>query len=308
MEEDDEELWPPFSLAGRQDGRHDQRVRDHVRELHGRGRTPPRQARSLSRPEIVRAAVAVADAEGAQAVSMRRIARQLGAGTMSLYWHISSKEELLARMLDAVQGEMGAPEPSGDWRADLHAVCRNTRSGLYRHRWVMDFIMRVPPFGPHQLRNAERNLAVLDGLGLDKATAMNVLMTVVTYVMGAVLREFQEMRGQDDLRRQAAELGDTEFENVRVGYMDWLRDTGRYPRMVQMIDEGVDPDAPETRDERFEFGLECMLDGIAVRLGQAEPAGRRASRSSLPGLVTGRVPGLAGTPERPLRMVRRSAL
>jgi AcrR family transcriptional regulator len=268
-EQDDEELWPPSSLAGRggRKGR-DQRVHAHVRELRGRGRTGARQARSLSRGEIVRAAVAVADAEGADAISMRRIARELGAGTMSLYWHIASKEELLDLMLDAVQGEMEAPEPSGDWRADLAAIGRNARSTLYRHGWVMDFMMGRPPFGPNMLRNAERNLAALDGLGLDKATAMNILMTVVTYVLGAVLRELQEMRGDRDVQRQVADLGETGFGKLRDGYIQWLRASGRYPRLVQMIDEGFDPDAAETRDERFEFGLGCVIDGIAARLAQ----------------------------------------
>lgn len=280
MDQDDEDLWPPFSLAGqpRHHGRRgrEQRIHDHLEGWRERGRTPPRQARSLSRAEIVRAAIAVADAEGADAISMRRIARELGAGTMSLYWHISSKEELLDLMLDAVQAEIETPEPSGDWRADLRTIGRNARSGLYRHPWVMDFIMGRPPFGPNQLRNAERNLAALDGLGLDKATAMNILMTVVTYVMGAVLREFQEMRGERDLKRQAAELGDAEFEQLRRSYMDWLRGSGRYPRLVEMVDEGIDPDAAETRDERFEFGLDCVIEGIGARLAGAGAAAHRA--------------------------------
>lgn len=285
MESDDEDLWPPFSVPGiRRVGR-DHRIHAHVRELRGRGRTPPRQARSLSRREIVRAAVAVADAEGADAISMRRIARELGAGTMSLYWHIGSKDELLDLMVDAVQGEMETPEPSGDWRADLRTIGRNTRAGLYRHRWVMDFIMSAPPFGPNQLRNAERSLAALDGLGLDKATALNVLMTVVTYVTGAVLRELQEIRTEREMERQAAELSDAELKQLRADYMDWLRGSGRYPRLAEMIDEGIDPDAAETRDERFEFGLGCVIEGIGARLAGAKPAGGRAARSSLSGPI-----------------------
>ena len=69
----------------------------------------------------------VADAEGADAVTMRRIARELNAGTMSLYWHIASKEELLDLMIDEIQGGQPLPEPSGDWRQDMHALASNTR-------------------------------------------------------------------------------------------------------------------------------------------------------------------------------------
>src|SRR5579875_873513 len=145
MDEDDEELWPPFYRAARtrqadRERRIHEHVQRHIARNHGgrpRGRD---RGRALSREQIVRAAIDVADAEGADAISMRRIARELNAGTMSLYWHVSSKEELLDLMLDAIDGEMEVPEPSGDWRADLRAIARGIRTGLLRHRWVMDFM------------------------------------------------------------------------------------------------------------------------------------------------------------------------
>src|SRR5437879_1586092 len=70
----------------------------------------------LSRRQVVEAAIAIADAEGAEAVGMRRVARELGVGNMSVYWHVASKEDLLALMIDAVEGEFEVPEPSRDWR------------------------------------------------------------------------------------------------------------------------------------------------------------------------------------------------
>jgi AcrR family transcriptional regulator len=265
--QDDEHLWPPFYLAGRrQQAAREQRARAHVERHREHGEAPPRRARSLSRDEIVRAAIAVADAEGPDAISMRRIARELNAGAMSLYWHVSAKEELLDLMIDAVQGEMEAPEPSGDWRADLAAIARNERAALHRHRWVMDFMGGRPPLGPNSVGNAERGLTALGGLGVPKAEAINILMTVTTYVLGAVLRERQEMRGEQDWKRELEGLGEEETRKLLAEYLEWLRASGRYPRLMEMIDEGVDPDAPETRDERFEFGLGCVLDGIAARL------------------------------------------
>jgi AcrR family transcriptional regulator len=274
VEQDDEDLWPPFYLPGRPGrGAHEQRIHEHLQRHRDRGPYPSRRARSLSREEIVRAAIAVADAEGPDAISMRRIARELNSGVMSLYWHISSKEELLDLILDAVQGELETPEPSGDVRADLRAIARSTRSALLRHRWVMPFMAGRPPMGPKGLRNADRSLATFGGLELDKATAMNILMTVATYVMGAVLREQQEARGEQDRERQLAGLSDADIKEVLDGYMDRVRRSGRYPHLMQMIDEGVDPDAPETRDERFEFGLDCLLDGIMARLSGGRQSG-----------------------------------
>ena len=134
---DDDELWAPF-LAFRPEDRHAARLRRHVEQDMKRGaRHVPRRAAALSRDEIVRAAIKVADAEGPDAISMRRIARELNAGTMSLYWHVASKEELLDLMIDSVQGEQLTPEPSGDWRADLRALTRSARAALHRHPWMV---------------------------------------------------------------------------------------------------------------------------------------------------------------------------
>ena len=205
---DDDELWAPF-LAFRPEDRHATRIRRHVEQDMKRGaRHVPRRAAALSRDEIVRTAIKVADAEGPDAISMRRIARELNAGTMSLYWHVASKEELLDLMIDAAQGEQLAPEPSGDWRADLRALTRGARAVLHRHPWMVDFIGGRPPVGPKALQNIERALASLDGLGLDKATVFTIVQTVSTYALGTVLREAQEVTGERYLEQQFEGLTD----------------------------------------------------------------------------------------------------
>ena len=263
---DDDELWAPF-LAFRPEDRHATRLRRHVEEDMKRGaRHVPRRAATLSRDEIVRAAIKVADAEGPDAISMRRIARELNAGTMSLYWHVASKEELLDLMIDTVQGEQQTPEPSGDWRADLRALARNARSALHRHRWMMDFMGGRPPVGPKSLQNIERALGSLDGLGLDKATAMTIVLTVNTYALGAVLREAQEVNGERFLEQQFAGVTEQERQAMVREFVARIRASGRYPHMSALIEAGIDPDAAETRDARFEFGLDCLLDGIGARL------------------------------------------
>ena len=98
------------------------------------------RARGLSRADIVDIAVAIADAEGTPAVSMRRIAKDLQVGVMSLYWYIESKEDLHQLMLETVQAEIKAADPTGDWRADLTFYARNTRAAMHRHPWAMDYI------------------------------------------------------------------------------------------------------------------------------------------------------------------------
>ena len=271
VEPEDEDFWAPF-LAYRPGDRRAERLRAHAREDAKRGqRHPPRRAAALSRDEIVRTAIAVADAEGAEAVNMRRIARELGSGTMSLYWHVASKDELLDMMIDAIVGDAQAPESSGDWRADLRAGACTTRDALHRHQWAVNFMSTRPPAGPKMLRNLERSLGALDGLGLDKATALTTLMAVGTYVLGAVLREQQEANSERYMAELFGDVPEAEKQAVIQEFVQRIRTSGHFPRMVAMLDEGVDPDAAETRDERFEFGLDCLLDGIAARLSAPTP-------------------------------------
>jgi AcrR family transcriptional regulator len=197
---------------------------------------------------------------------MRKIAQVLQAGAMSLYWHLASKEHLLELMLDAINGEVYVPAPSGDWRADLREQAVSTRSMLLRHPWVVDFFGSRPPLGPDTLRLLEQTLSLFDPVDLDPTTAMMVTQTVNTYVIGAVMREFQEIRTQREEDELAAD--DAEFMDKLDEWKERLAGSGLFDRFVEMIEDNVDPDAEETRTERFEFGLDCLLDGIALRLAK----------------------------------------
>ncbi len=246
-----DDLWPPFAAPPARRG-------DRPRPQ------PGRREGSLSRDEIVRTAVEIADAEGADAVNMRRIGKELDAGTMSLYWYVASKEHLLNLMLDAVEGEDDAVELTGTWRDDLAHLARRERASLLRHRWRLEFMAGRPPLGPNGLLHLERSLVSLDGLGIDARTAIQILMTVTTYVTGSVLNELREVRAAEE--QAATGLDD---RDIAAGMAEWrlrLVQSELFPRLVRIFDEGIDPDAPETRDERFEFGLCCVLDGIAAKL------------------------------------------
>jgi len=245
---------------------HAQRHREH-------GTQPPRRDRGLSRSEIVSAAIAVADAEGPEAISMRRIAREVGAGAMSLYWYVASKEELLDLMLDAIEAEIEVPDPSGDWRADLGVFARRTRDVLRRHGWAVEFIGTRPPSGPNDVRNLERLLSLLDGVGVeDLRLIMGILMTVATFVIGAVVHEAQEVRFQREQERAEADLTAEEIQAEHERFRAWFEASGEFPHIARLMKSGVDPDDPDTREERFQFSLDCVLDGIAARLSAARTA------------------------------------
>ena len=254
-----------------------ERVGRHKEHWKERGREP-RRVRGLSRQDIVATAIAIADAEGTAAVSMRRIARDLHVGAMSLYWYVDSTDDLHHLMLEGVQGEIEAAEPSGDWRGDLAVYARNYRAALHRHPWAIDFLGAGPPSGPNDARNADRLIGALDGLGLDATTTMWALLTVGTYVMGAALREIQENRWHRAADEARTEMTEEEAAAAYEGFERMVRESGRYPHIAKVFDAGIDPDAPETRDARFEFGLGCVLDGIAARISLRSGIRARAWR------------------------------
>jgi len=228
----------------------------------------------------VATAITVADAEGPEAISMRRIARELNAGAMSLYWHVASKDELLDFMLDAVEGEIEFPPPTGDWRADMRGMALAQRRTLHRHQWLMQFIGARPPLGPNSLLHLEHALGVLDQLGLDTRTALDVLSTMMTYVLGAVLREFRERSLDRDDQEMLTGIDTADQQAILTANVARVRASGRFPHLLRLFDENIDPDAAATRDARFEFGLDCVLDGIAARLPGA-PGG--TARTGTPG-------------------------
>jgi AcrR family transcriptional regulator len=246
-----DEFWPPSAVAAarqREPGRPQQRRRD----------------RSLTRDEIVKTAVVLADAEGAAAVNMRRIAKELGAGAMSLYWYVADKDQLLDLMLDVIEGESEVADLSGDWKADFRRIARQRRRALLSHPWAVEFMSGRDQLGPNALLQVERSLSVFDGLDLDTRTALQILMTIDTYVTGSVLNELREIRVEETQAR--AGLSDIDFAASMKAWMERLRESGMFERVVRVFEEGIDPDAAETRGERFEFGLDCVLDGVATRL------------------------------------------
>ena len=242
--ERDEEQWPffrypreyPHSARAAREAARDEKIAGHVQRHRARGAQPPRRDRGLSRDEIVSAAIAVADAEGPDAISMRRIAREVGAGAMSLYWHVASKEELLDLMLDAIEAEIEVPEPTGDWRADLGAFAHRTRAALRQHQWAVEFIGTRPPSGPNDVRNLERLLSLLDGIGVDDyGVVMGIFMTVATFVIGAVIREAQEVRFQAEQERVEASMTPEEVQAEHERFRDWFESSGQYPHIARLM-------------------------------------------------------------------------
>lgn len=217
-----------------------------------RGRRGPEP--TLSRDQITRAAIELADAEGLQGVSMRKIAAKLDSGVTSLYWHVSSKDDLHELMVDEVIGEIRLPEPSGDWKDDLRAIARATYATCGVHRWMI-LLGIQPGLGPKTRRFGERALRAFDPLGLEPAMRINLLAAVNNYIFGFIHREvaWQQLRERSGLSER-----------------EWTR------RLQEYVGEAgeLDPALADHMAQRFalvdrqsfELGLDCLLDGVAARV------------------------------------------
>ncbi|MEU1994202.1 TetR/AcrR family transcriptional regulator [Nocardia gamkensis] len=208
-----------------------------------------RQALSVER--IVDASVAIADAEGIDALSMRRVAAELSTGTTSLYRYVDSRDDLLDLMADAVQDDH-APL-TGDWRADLEAYAHHERELWLRHTWLAPLLATRPSLGPNWLRGLEHALAAAAPLTSDIAYAASAVGLIRDYVRGAVIRELAEKQTQ----RRTGQTED-QWRATVAPYMRKVIDSGAYPSISRMIKS-----ADLSPAEQFSHGLRRILTGIA---------------------------------------------
>jgi AcrR family transcriptional regulator len=205
------------------------------------------------------AALAVADTEGLAAVSMRRVAGDLGSGTATLYRYITNRDELVDLMIDAAHGEEPLPEPTQDWRADLAAVAHGLRATMLRHPWLAGELTGRPSLGPNSLRRSEAALRAAVALTPDITLASQALGAIHAFVLGSVAT-------QQAVRQAEQRTGLTEEQWQRsVGpYISEVLAAGEHPMLARRVLEGEELDP----DVEFTFGLDCVLDGLAARLGR----------------------------------------
>jgi AcrR family transcriptional regulator len=212
---------------------------------------------SLSQERVVRAAVGIADAEGLGALSMRRVAAELGTATMSLYRHVRNKDELLMLMVDEVFVEYPVPSTGMGWRAGLEALCRLQWRGYSEHAWLAQYMsMTRPQLVPRAMAHTEWALAQLSHLGLDPGTRLHVAVTLANYVRGTAVNLEPEAIAEQDTG-----ITSDEWMQTQSPAMAAILQSGNFP----MFDEVFRDKALELNlDTLFDFGLQRLLDGIAV--------------------------------------------
>lgn len=216
-----------------------------------------------SRWDVAATGIKIADADGIDAVSMRRIAAELGIGTTSLYRYVSKKDDMLELMGDAVMGELRDTVLSGDWRADLRTIGRLLRRTALRHPWLPVLSSGRANHGPNSLWWMELSLSVFDGMDLETDEMLANLGTLSAFVLGHALGELGD---QEAARRSG--LSHEQWMEQQGEYGPTIMSSGLYPRFTRVIIEAETPHATDRQDRAFEAGLERVLDGLAAHLPQ----------------------------------------
>jgi AcrR family transcriptional regulator len=227
-----------------------------------RGKRGPKPGLSIE--AIVAAAIKLADAEGLGAVSMARVAKELGFTTMSLYRYVANKDELLQLMWNAsAQGAEDFVVKGEDWRERLRAWALVQREMLDRHAWITEMPMATPPLAPNSLTFVERGLEALDDTGLSDADKLRVIGLISSYTLSESRMAHEGARAAAQAPADAPQWS---FESL----LRELVDEESYPRLHRLATAAA-PRGPTPDDEReeFAFGLDRILDGVAALIGGA---------------------------------------
>jgi AcrR family transcriptional regulator len=223
-----------------------------------------------TREQIAAAALRIADTEGFDAVTMKRIAAELGAGTMTLYYYVRTKADIVALMQDAILADILIPDDDfpANWRAAMTAVARRSRQVLMTHPWSLSSLNEAQ-FGPNAMRHFEQSLAATTGAGLSVTARLELIAAVDDYVAGNALH------GVEALTRARIAEENPDMVAAAIAYGLALTQTDDYPQLRALYVEGTGSQGaeqatpPMTEDalaSQFERGLQALLDGLAVRL------------------------------------------
>jgi AcrR family transcriptional regulator len=222
--------------------------------------TPKRGPRpSVSKEEIARTAILLADNEGLPAVTMQRIAREVGLTTMAIYRYFPGKADMVALMIDSVaDSSLHFGKPSSSWSSRLKKWAQCCLAIYRDHRWLLEATAtRQTPMGPNELAWMEAALAMLAESGLELKKQHHAFFTIIGHVRGHATFE------------QAG--------RSRAAGKAWMRDLtqtlqqkpDRYPTLLHVLNSGA---FSESITGAFEFGLDCILDGVRAQIRSADAA------------------------------------
>ena len=210
----------------------------------------------LSRDRVLRAALGLADARGIESVSMRRLGQELGVEAMSLYHHVSNKNDIRDGIVNIVLHEIEEPAADSDWRSALHQTALSSHEAFVRHRWACVEMLRLPTVRPVRLRWMETVPRTLREAGFSPELTHHAHHAVESYITGFTL---WQLSMPFETQEELADIAGSALRDIPVD---------RYPYVVEHARQHMAPSTGDGRSE-FEFGLDLVLDGLQ-RLREAE--------------------------------------
>jgi AcrR family transcriptional regulator len=215
----------------------------------------------LSIDAVVAVAIRLADADGLDAVTMRRVAQELGVAPMTLYTYVPGKAELLDLMLDAAYAEMSRADTTGrPWRVRLAAVAEENKALFETHPWAATISTGRPPLGPGMMAKYEHELSALDGLGLDDVE----MDAALTYLLAFIQANARSAADAQAAQRESA-MDDEQWWAANAPLLERVLDAGTYPTAARVgAAAGTAHGAAYSPEHAYGFGLDRVLDGLAV--------------------------------------------
>ena len=210
----------------------------------------------MNRERTLAVALRVADGEGIEAVTMRRLGRELGVEAASLYHHLHGKDQILDGLVDVVAAEIELPDPSTEWREAISQRAHRTRTVLLRHRWAVSLMESRRNPGPANLRHHDAVLGVLRGAGFSVELAAHAYSLLDSYIYGFALQEASLPFHTPEEAAQVAQAIMAEFP------------ASEYPHLTEIAVDHVLQPGYDYGNE-YLFGLDLILDGLERALARA---------------------------------------
>lgn len=227
---------------------------------------------TLTREQIVTAAITLLDDEGLEGLNMRALGRRLGSAATAVYWHVGSKDNLIALAGDQVWHEITLPDLDAvDWRTAAAAMAGDLHAMLTRHPWLLQAFGSFLMFGPGKARHDDHLLAVYEAAGFTGAAADQAAATVFTFVLGNALGP----AAAASLTRKLARDGGEAEQMMRDTRAEARQVAAQFPRLRTRLDTAA-ADHGTAPDSTLEFGLRAVLDGLEAGLGAIKAASHRS--------------------------------
>jgi AcrR family transcriptional regulator len=223
-----------------------------------RAAAPARE--TLSREQIVQAAMETLDSEGVAGLSMRKLAAKLGAGATSLYWHVPTKDDLVDLLIDAIWGEIDVPSPDlAGWRNGAMLFGHSLRAAILRHPWLPEVMYTRPSMGPNALTLGSRGLVLFGAAGFPDREVDYAMGSVMSYVLGTASAEVATREMVRKSGQSPEEWAGEMLTQAEAAAAD-------YPEMRASVRRRAQQDVNAALTEHFVFGLDALLDGLEARL------------------------------------------